>query len=64
MAEHSTKDTSGLRAFCPTCGRETIHDVYDGRISSCREPHATGLSKKQEKAQKERQKAEDEPTLF
>jgi len=64
MGEHERKNVRARLEFCNTCNRQTLHDVFDGRGSSCQNPHATRLSKKQEKAQKERQKAEDEPTLF
>ena len=64
MPQHERKNVRARLEFCNTCNRQTLHDVFDGRGSSCQNPHATRLSKKQEKAQKERQKAEDEPTLF
>ena len=64
MAAHDTKDTSGRLAYCPTCKIQTIHDVFNGRISSCRNPHVTGESGKQRKAREKRDLERKEPGLF
>jgi len=41
-----------------------MHQVNDRRIGTCLEPHVFGLSKKQEKAAKEKSEAERQPGLF
>uniref|UniRef100_A0A6M3JEN1 Uncharacterized protein n=1 Tax=viral metagenome TaxID=1070528 RepID=A0A6M3JEN1_9ZZZZ len=49
MTQHYQRNTRGVLKFCPTCNRMTMHQVYDRRVGSCREQHAFGMSKKQEK---------------
>lgn len=61
MAEHYTRNTSGVLKFCNTCGKMTMHKVSNKRIGLCQEPHAVGMSQKQKK---QASKPEEEPSLF
>ena len=64
MPEHYQRNVVSVSKFCPTCNRVTMHQVNDRRIGTCLEPHVFGLSKKQEKAAKEKSEAERQPGLF
>ena len=63
MSEHSTKNTTAKLSYCPTCRGMTSHKVYNGRLSNCENPHAVGLSKKQEKSREKIEKSAREPTF-
>ncbi len=55
MSHHETRNTTAVLAWCPTCGKQTLHQVSDRRRGTCLEPHVSGLSK----AQAQRKKAEE-----
>lgn len=61
MAEHYTRNTSGILKFCSTCGKMTLHKVSNKRVGSCLEVHVVGRSDKQKKKDAEKDPA---PTLF
>jgi len=64
MPEHYTRNTEQCTAYCRVCKRDTQHRVDDGRRGPCLEHQRTGLSKKQEAAQKKRAKEQQNPKLF
>jgi ribosomal protein L44E len=68
MSQHHTKNTTAVSKHCPTCGRKTMHRVDFKREGTCMEHGATGLSRKQQQAQEQVKKAQDEadqqPGLF
>lgn len=35
MAEHYTRSTTGVSAYCKRCRKDTWHRVDQGRLSSC-----------------------------
>lgn len=39
MAEHYTRNTVKVLAYCPTCNRQTMHRVDDRRLGCCLETH-------------------------
>ena len=39
MAEHYTKNTTGVLKFCPTCNKNTVHKVSGKKIGLCTENH-------------------------
>lgn len=39
MAEHYTRNTTGVGRFCNRCGRMTMHKVSGKRIGLCTEDH-------------------------
>jgi ribosomal protein L44E len=64
MTQHYQRNTTEVMAFCPTCGRNTMHRVDSGRRGPCLEDHRQGMSVKQQK-QKEKQEADkDQGKLF
>lgn len=46
MAEHYTRNTSGVLKWCPTCGRNTLHLVANKRVGLCSETHVKDTDKK------------------
>lgn len=36
---HYPKSTVQAMAFCPTCNKQTMHYVWDGRLGRCMEEH-------------------------
>jgi len=64
--QHYQRNTIGILKYCPTCNRMTMHHVDDRRVGSCRETHATGMSKAQAKraALRDKPQAMDDPLLF
>lgn len=64
MSQHYTRNTSQVMHYCSTCRRHTMHRVADRRLGSCTEHGPTGMSKKQEKAAREREEREQQPELF
>lgn len=42
MAEHYTRNTTGVFRFCNRCGRLTMHKVSNRRIGLCTEDHYAG----------------------
>lgn len=64
MSHHETKNTTGILAWCNTCGRRTMHRVTDRRKGHCTEHAPAGLSKAQEKRRREQEKKERELKLF
>ena len=40
MSHHYTKNTVEAMEFCPTCNKNTMHYVWDGRLGRCKEDHA------------------------
>ena len=63
MSHHETRNTTAVLAFCSTCNKKTMHRVCDRRRGTCMEPHADGLSKKQEQARKALEKKAQNPKL-
>ena len=61
---HETKNTVSILAWCDTCGRHTFHAVSGKRRGPCQEHAASGLSKKQEQARKQREAEEQNLKLF
>lgn len=61
--QHYQRNVTGVSKFCDTCGKLTLHRVDDRRVGSCLEHAPTGLSKAQEKRQKEKEEAEQQPAL-
>lgn len=61
---HHTLDTVEVTAFCPTCNRVTRHAVSGKRRGPCLEHKPSGLSKDQERRQKEREREAQNPRLF
>jgi ribosomal protein L44E len=51
--QHYPKNTLRTLVFCNVCNKKTMHRVDKGRVGSCENIHASGLSKKQEKRAKE-----------
>jgi hypothetical protein len=55
-------------AWCNTCGRSTLHRVFDRRLAHCLEHgpkvDANGLSKSQAKRREQAAKEEKNPRLF
>ncbi len=37
MAQHFTRNTVSAQAYCPKCGKQTMHRVDDRRIGPCLE---------------------------
>jgi len=64
MAEHFTKNTLEVTAWCNKCQRHTQHRVDGGRRGPCLEHAATGPSQKQLAAEKKRKKEAMSPRLF
>jgi ribosomal protein L44E len=64
MTEHYTLETTEVSAWCPTCGKQTLHRVSGKRRGACVNDHHSGLSKKQQATQEKRAKEEREPKLF
>ncbi len=64
MPEHHQRNVTGTLYFCSVCNKKTLHNVSDRRLGSCTEHAASGLSKAQEKTQREREEKENQPELF
>jgi hypothetical protein len=64
MPEHSPKNTEARSAWCNTCGRLTMHYVFDGRIGRCKEHEAAAASKKQIANRAKLEKEKKNPRLF
>ena len=62
MTQHYQKNVCGILKYCQTCGRPTMHRVYNKRVGTCTETHVTGMSEKQRK--QSLQPVDDEPSLF
>ncbi len=60
MSHHETRNTTAVLAWCPTCGKQTLHQVSDRRRGTCLNPHVAGLSKAQERREKTEKKKEEE----
>jgi len=56
MSHHYQKNVCGDLKWCNTCNRRTMHKVSGGKIGHCEEHAPTGMSKKQEAAEKKRQR--------
>jgi hypothetical protein len=56
MAEHYTRNTTGVLKFCNRCGKMTLHKVSGKKIGLCTEDHHVNHIKKEY--------VEDEPKLF
>jgi ribosomal protein L44E len=63
MPHHETRNTTAVLQWCPTCGRNTLHQVSDRRRGTCLENHVPGMSKDQERREKQRKEAEQNPTF-
>jgi hypothetical protein len=37
--EHYPKSTVEASAWCPTCRKDTMHYVHDGRLGRCKNEH-------------------------
>jgi ribosomal protein L44E len=61
MSQHYTRNTKSVSVYCSTCRRNTIHRVDDRRLGPCTEHGGAALSKDQEKRQKAKQQAEQNP---
>ena len=64
MPEHYPTNVKEVLTWCDTCGRKTMHRTDYKRLGSCTEHAASGLSKAQEKTQREREEKENQPELF
>lgn len=40
MPHHYPKSTVYVQVFCPTCNKQTVHHVWDGRLGRCVEDHS------------------------
>ena len=61
--QHYQRNVKAIMMYCPTCGKMTMHRVDDRRVGSCINPHVFGMSKKQEKREKDKQKAAENQSL-
>jgi len=48
MAEHYTRNTTGVMKYCPTCGKNTMHKVSGKRIGLCTNSHVKKPEQKKE----------------
>lgn len=64
MAQHYQRNVTAVMMYCPTCGKQTMHQVNDRRVGTCLEPHVFGLSKAQEKRAEKKAEDERQPGLF
>jgi len=63
MSHHETRNTTAVLAWCPTCGKNTLHQVSDRRRGTCLEQHVSGLSKAQQQRKKAEEKEAQNPPL-
>jgi hypothetical protein len=63
MTEHYTRNTESVTAWCNKCQRETRHIVSSGRRGHCLEHERSGKSKRQEREERKRREAEQNPPL-
>jgi ribosomal protein L44E len=64
MAEHHTRNTLEVTAWCKVCRRDTQHRVDDGRRGPCLEHEAQPMTKKQTAAARKREREAQNPGLF
>lgn len=62
--KHETRNTTHVLAWCNFCGERTLHLVSDRKVGRCVNPHAEGLSRKQELAKKKREAEAQNLRLF
>jgi len=46
MAEHYTRNTTGVLKFCNTCNRMTMHKVSGKKVGLCTEDHHSKIKHK------------------
>jgi len=63
VSQHYTRNTKSVSVYCSTCRRNTIHRVDDRRLGPCLEHVFPRISKDQEKRQKAKEQAEQNPTF-
>lgn len=66
---HYTKETTEAMYWCNTCGRETMHYVWDRRLANCKEHefkgvNGTGMTQKQFKKKQQQEFEAKNPSLF
>jgi len=63
MPEHYTRSTTEVTAWCNTCRRQTRHAVSAGRRCHCLEHEPPQLTKRQQRAQEQRERDAQNPPL-
>jgi len=63
MSHHETRNTTAVLKWCPTCGKNTLHQVSDRRQGTCMNTHSSGMSKDQERRAKLREEQEKNPVF-
>ena len=62
--QHYQRNVSAVSKWCNHCGKMTMHQVNDGRVGTCLEPHVTGMSKAQERVAIKQTEKGRQPGLF